>query len=268
MSSEMDFASRIIGGMNATSRQIPYQLRLLVKTTAKKRKACGAALVEAFGVQFALTAGHCIRDDPLTTAADPDNMLLTAGKYNLKISSSSTQLRNPVSAIMHELYKPYTNDRTYDIAILFFEPPFKLSSKVKTIELPEYLWAQPAKVEISGWGSTTGSSKPKTPDILQVLEIRTMDNEECKYSFESKINKVTEKMMCLLNPGVKVGDSGGPARALNTTNGRSYLAGLSSYHLGACGNGRSPSVYTRVSAYVNWIQNQVNDYLLADYYNY
>ncbi|ODM90985.1 Coagulation factor IX [Orchesella cincta] len=207
MSFKDDFTGRIIGGINATSRQIPYQLRLLVRTTAKKRKACGAALVEAFGVQFALTAGHCIRDDPLTTAADSDNMLLTAGKYNLKISSSSKQLRNPVSAIMHELYKPYTNDRTYDIAILFFEPPFKLSSKVKTIELPEYDWTQPDKVEISGWGSTTDASNPNIPNILQVLEIQTMDNEECKR------------------------DSGGPARALNTTNGRSYLAGLSSYHL-------------------------------------
>lgn len=52
------------------------------------------------------------------------------------------------------------------------------------------------------------------------------------------------------------GDSGGPLIYENKHNKKNYLVGLTSFGLG-CGSQFFPSVYTRVSNYIEWIENIV-----------
>lgn len=52
------------------------------------------------------------------------------------------------------------------------------------------------------------------------------------------------------------GDSGGPLMTMDTTNIKSpywYCAGIVSFGLKSCGQDGWPGVYTRVSAYTDWI---------------
>ncbi|ODM87252.1 Trypsin-1 [Orchesella cincta] len=236
---------RIVGGTNAQLSETPYQLRLIIRKPGSVTN-CGAVLVASFNIQFALTAAHCVNG----ATASPSKMEVIAGLHNLKRKTGSEQTKNPIRVVKHSRYT--SGNSANDIAILFFATRFNPTSAVH-------------QVKISGWGSTSigrPNSQSIYPDILQVLTISTLDNAECQRRF-GHLGTITSKQICLLQPGVMVGsctgDSGGPAAGIDS-NGRMYVAGLSSYHLGGCGGGRFPMFYTRVSAYISWIQRRVNEF--------
>ena len=52
------------------------------------------------------------------------------------------------------------------------------------------------------------------------------------------------------------GDSGGPA--IDYHNNTAYLAGIVSFGPKSCGQAAIPSVYTRISYYIDWIEKVVN----------
>jgi secreted trypsin-like serine protease len=53
----------------------------------------------------------------------------------------------------------------------------------------------------------------------------------------------------------KLGDSGGPLLVVNSGDNKNYLVGLTSFGFG-CGTS-FPSIYTRVSSYIDWIEEKV-----------
>ncbi|CAL8122248.1 unnamed protein product [Orchesella dallaii] len=244
---DSELTGRVIGGRNAR-REIKYQLRLTVTKANGNKNFCGAALVSMKGVQFGITAAHCV------DTVSPSYARIIAGDYSLYYYANE-QYRTPSKLVMHELYN--RDSLANDIALLFYTTPFKTNSYVGTIRLPEYLWDIPAYVQISGWGSTAVGTNPIYPDILQVAEL---------YSLRPNCDMfrgwgVTWKQICLLQSGVGscIGDSGGPVVARNTTNDIKYLVGISSYGSGDCSSS-TPSVLTRVSAYIDWIESQVANY--------
>ncbi|CAL8128580.1 unnamed protein product [Orchesella dallaii] len=256
---------RIVNGHDAYTGEIPYQLLLKLTTSSKKRRSCGGVLVETYGVQFALTAAHCVYDGYPTpfSAVNPKNVRIKAGVHDLKHKNENEQVRTPTKVVMHEQYDHTNEAPAHDIAIMFYADPFKITGYVSTILLPGYMWALPERVEISGWGSTTNIPKLTFPNILQVVEMKVISAKRCK-KFEYYDNQITWRLLCLLETsgtGTCRGDSGGPAAATNSTNGDWYLAGILSYHIGACGSRTHPVIYMRVSAYIDWIHIQVNEYI-------
>ena len=53
------------------------------------------------------------------------------------------------------------------------------------------------------------------------------------------------------------GDSGGPLACRSTTDGKWVLIGILSFGPQDCSSRDAYSVYTRVSSYVNWINNKI-----------
>ncbi|ODM88591.1 Trypsin-1 [Orchesella cincta] len=201
--------------------ETPYQLRLIIRKPGSVTN-CGAVLVAAFNIQFALTAAHCVNG----ATASPSKMEVIAGLHNLKRNTGSEQTKNPIWVVKHSRYT--SGNSANDIAILFFATRFNPTSAVRPIALPRHEYPQPGQVKISGWGSTSigrPNSQSIYPDILQVLTISTF-------------------RQCGMPAGQRRTSCG------IDSNGRMYVAGLSSYHLGGCGGGRFPMFYTRVSAYI------------------
>jgi len=136
--------NKIIGGINARRGQIPYQLYLYIRDDGKTL-SCGAVLTELLGIQFALTAAHCLVKNRFDSL-DPESVVMIAGQYKISENSKDEQIR-PISHIyLHEQYDDYFVDKWwYDIAIIFYSRPFTINSKVDTIELPGYKWETPRK---------------------------------------------------------------------------------------------------------------------------
>ncbi|ODM89858.1 Trypsin-1, partial [Orchesella cincta] len=233
---------RIVGGRDA-KKEIPHMLRLTIGGLF-----CGATLVQSSGLQFGLTAAHCV----VNIRSSPSSARIIAGDYSLYYFANE-QYRSPTKIVIHEQFNPKDKDLNNDIALMFFAP-FKVNSFVKPIKLPGYMWDVPGYVQISGWGSTAPEPNLKNPDILQVADIHTVRRDCERFSNFG----TTWRQICVQDDGVGscIGDSGGPAIARNGSNSRKYVAGIASYGLGSCGSDL-PAVCTRVSAYVNWIQVQL-----------
>uniref|UniRef100_A0A7N8Y7F0 Peptidase S1 domain-containing protein n=1 Tax=Mastacembelus armatus TaxID=205130 RepID=A0A7N8Y7F0_9TELE len=93
-----------------------------------------------------------------------------------------------------------------------------------------------------------------SPGTLQEVSIPIVSNTRCNAAYGS----ITSNMMCAgLTQGGKdscQGDSGGPLVSKNNTVW--VQAGVVSFGYG-CAKPNYPGVYTRVSQYENWINNQI-----------
>uniref|UniRef100_A0A672M6J4 trypsin n=1 Tax=Sinocyclocheilus grahami TaxID=75366 RepID=A0A672M6J4_SINGR len=100
----------------------------------------------------------------------------------------------------------------------------------------------------------------EVPDILQEVMIPIVNNSACANAYEARI---TSNMICagLLNQGGKdscEGDSGGP---MVSKNGSLWIqSGVVSFGEG-CADPRYPGVYSRVSQYQDWIENNTGSNL-------
>ncbi|GLH14754.1 Lectizyme, partial [Gryllus bimaculatus] len=102
---------------------------------------------------------------------------------------------------------------------------------------------------LSGWGSTSTSLVPSTPSILQTVEVPLLSFEECWAAVGGEPLADTNVCSGPLTGGTSAcsGDSGGPL----AQNGE--VIGIVSWGYIPCGSVNAPSVYTRVSAFNDWI---------------
>ena len=84
-----------------------------------------------------------------------------------------------------------------------------------------------------------------------------MSNEECQNKLRNRniTAVIKDYMICNFEPGKGTcqGDSGGPLVVRNQY-GKYTLIGLVSFDIGGCAS-RNPNVLTRVSLFVDWIEN-------------
>uniref|UniRef100_A0A182TN45 Peptidase S1 domain-containing protein n=1 Tax=Anopheles melas TaxID=34690 RepID=A0A182TN45_9DIPT len=115
---------------------------------------------------------------------------------------------------------------------------------------------------IAGWGSTSNRSNTPSP-TLQWLRLPIVDTAGCanayaRYSVNSRNPIIVSgNQMCAQgqeNRDACQGDSGGPLmnEAISTRD-RFVLLGLVSFGPRTCGVSNFPGVYTRISAYIDWI---------------
>lgn len=99
------------------------------------------------------------------------------------------------------------------------------------------------------------NSRQITPETnrLHYRETNVISKDECARSLGSMGQFLTNGNMCTQNPiknGVCTADSGGPIACQGH-----YLKGIYSWN-SSCMNGK-PDVYTEISAYSKWINNEI-----------
>jgi secreted trypsin-like serine protease len=159
---------------------------------------------------------------------------------------------------MHADYDNGAASYANDIAILNLATPIVIGGNIQAAVLPVDNSNQYVGLTcvISGWGRT--GITQTLPDILQKASIGVIDTTECA-SLMSGVSGtiIWDNHICLYdsanNIGSCNGDSGGP---LNCVDGVTRVAGVTSWGvstaLGRCLQ-TYPSVYTRTSAYLDWI---------------
>lgn len=235
---DLDNGSRIVGGQDTTINKHPHQVALLKGGGL----ICGGSIIKSNRI---LTAAHCVDN-----IRQPSQLSVRAGSTNHK---NGGQIVVVEKIIIHPQYdKKKVNN---DIAILVLKGSLKLGATVVLMRLPNQGEQVPdgAKGIVTGWGAIRENTRPV--DGLRMAEIPVVANAKCNALPEYK-GHITANMMCAgyLNGNRDScdGDSGGPY-VISCTQVGIVSFGL----LNVCGRPNMPGVYTRVSQYRTWINNNI-----------
>jgi secreted trypsin-like serine protease len=231
---------RIVGGVEAIANSWPWIVSLQLRD-----HFCGGTLIDR---RHVLTAAHC-----LTSAID-NQIRVIAGLHERKKTNTGRTQNIGVSRIfMHEEYNTVT--QTNDIAILRLSQPIQLNNYVNLICLPGPDPQESAAVTVVGWGIIYKNS-PLASNLRQVTV--QVANAQATAAYPAYFNVKRQIGAGIPNIGGKdscQGDSGGPL--MYNSNGLWYLSGVVSFG-SDCALSHYPGVYTRTSAYLNWIRSKIN----------
>ncbi|XP_053692145.1 uncharacterized protein LOC128740609 [Sabethes cyaneus] len=219
---------------------------------------CGGSLIWE---NYVLTAAHCTLDN----GVPPDVVRL--GDINI-FSDKDDQFAQQLTIVQIFRHPDYKFLLSYnDIALLKLEKNVILHETVT----PACLWIDKEirfnALEATGWGDT-GLALERTPSLLKVT-LKPTTNQKCGEFYDINNRQLTdglkETQLCAGDELMDTcpGDSGGPLQIKLLHNGKlsPFLVGVTSFGA-ACGTA-TPGVYTKVSAYYQWIlqtiQSQENN---------
>ncbi|XP_055968850.1 complement factor D [Sorex fumeus] len=229
---------RILGGSEAQAHALPYMASVQVNGSHQ----CGGFLVNEYWV---MSAAHCWDNET--------QLQVLLGAHSLSQPEPSKRLYDVLRAVPH----PGSGSDTIDHDLLLLQLSEKVELGPAVQPLP---WQHDARLleagtmcDVAGWGVTSYAGS--RPDRLQYLSRPVMDRATCNHRLYHD-GTITEHMLCVESNRRRdscKGDSGGPlvcggvAEGVLTTGSR------------VCGNPKKPSIFTRVSTYVDWIRSVVNE---------
>ncbi|KAK7069262.1 Trypsin-2 [Halocaridina rubra] len=232
---------RIVGGVEVTPGEIPFQVSMQRDGLFGRSHSCGGSLLSS---NFTITAGHCV------DGVNPTKIFVVAGEHDLSVTSGDEQTRGTAELIVHEHFDEQTF--TNDIALIRAEYPFALGGVIGTITLPGQMELIPpgTNCTTSGWGATVEGGT--IPDILRKVDVPIVSDSVCRQSYG--VTDIGDHMLCAgLAEGGKdscQGDSGGPLVCNGT------LHGLTSWGYG-CARPNFPGVYTEVAYFRDWLDSKL-----------
>ncbi|XP_042567792.1 duodenase-1-like [Cyprinus carpio] len=225
----------IVNGREAKPHSRPY----MVSVQFKEHHICGGFLVSD---RFVMTAAHCLNNFPALT--------VVLGAHELQRKSENLVRIKVESYHQHPDYDAESLNN--DLLLLKLEKNAQLNDNIKWISIP----TEEGDIEagsvcsVAGWGrlKTNGTAS----DRLMETNVMVMNNEKC----ESKWTKTAfsaSLMMCVYGDGGSCeGDSGGPLICGDTA------VGVSSFgDPDLCNSPELPEVYTKISAYLQWIKSLI-----------
>ncbi|KAJ8665278.1 hypothetical protein QAD02_006940 [Eretmocerus hayati] len=250
-----DKRARITDGKTAKPGQFPYQVSIQfgLPPFIPLSHSCGGSIIDELHI---LTAAHCASG----ILGKLGKHLVKAGKHSLSKDEDYTQTVEVASKIIHEGYPNtlFPKVAQHDIAILKLKTPLIFNEFIQPVQLPKPDSIQTGGSILSGWGSVSKTTLPELPEILQYAEIPIIDFKTCKSAIEKEGDDAPlfDTMICTGPLGGSIsacsGDSGGPL--VQYENSKPLIVGIVSWGFMPCGTSGAPSVFTRVSSYIDWIK--------------
>ncbi|KAK3881875.1 hypothetical protein Pcinc_013716 [Petrolisthes cinctipes] len=243
---------RIVNGWEVEpAHNYPWQVG--IREYDNKNYMCGGSIIND---RYILTAAHCITDKN-GMPESPKHLSVGIGDHISTSTADDGNFTKKVyveQIIVHHDYNPYTYDN--DIALLKLSEPISLGlyPEVGTICLP----ANDDKTYEKRYGTASGwgviKENGSQAEVLQETILMILDSNCIGFS-----TQVTENQLCILPAfgDTCQGDSGGP---LVVFEGSHYtLVGITSFTFGTCYDINYPTVFTRVSKFLQWIKDNTQD---------
>lgn len=263
-------SDKIFGGTAIAIDEHPWMVLLEYNDNGKNIFGCGGALINN---RYVLTAAHCVKTTPKLKS-------VRLGEWNIQTQddcSDNGVCSDPIQDIpieqtmTHEGYHQSDVNSHHDIALIRLSRPVKYSYFIKPICLPidEQLRVDVVDLgkqfTVAGWGRTENG---RWSDVKLKVDVNGVDLHRCRQVYGNQWTpqmqrQLIQDQICAGGEQDRDscgGDSGGPLmRDFRDTRGNQYvyLAGLVSYGPTQCGMRGWPGVYTRITSYLNWIQNNI-----------
>ncbi|XP_015109663.1 trypsin I-P1 [Diachasma alloeum] len=240
-------------GHEVLQHQYPFQVAIYTKypILGREEMVCGGVIVNS---DWILTSAQCI--------SKWKDMVVKAGKHKLSAKEPRQEVRSVKKSFKHSQYKPvywFHKIAENDIALLRLAKPLTWNEHVQPIALPKAGVEHTGIGYLIGWG---GADADETSDVLQDGRVSFLDSDNC-----TKIIKKKYKVKPISSDQVCTGsidrvfvsacskDLGGPVVQYQADSSP-QLVGIVSWD-DSCRSRGLPTVYTRVSAYVGWIEKTV-----------
>uniref|UniRef100_A0A4W4GEI5 Elastase 3 like n=1 Tax=Electrophorus electricus TaxID=8005 RepID=A0A4W4GEI5_ELEEL len=236
--------TRVVNGVDARPHSWPWQISLQYLRDTEWRHTCGGSLI---ATNWVMTAAHCINNK--------QTYRVYVGKYNLVEEEAGSLAVAPEKLIVHEKFNPIFAAFGNDVALIKLSEHVTLSDTVQLGCLPPAGTILPNNYPcyITGWGRI--STGGPIADKLQQALMPVVDHDTCTQpDWWGPILRPT--LLCAGGDGVVGGcngDSGGPLNCKNAE-GVWEVHGITSFVSGlGCNYVKKPTVFTRVSAFNDWI---------------
>ncbi|XP_078608054.1 trypsin-like [Branchiostoma floridae x Branchiostoma japonicum] len=260
--------ARVHGGQYATQGMFPWMVSLknLKPENLHLKHYCGGTL---YNNQWVITAAHCV-DEP-HGATDPSMWRVRVGLASVVTWEDGRQDYNVSKVIIHPVYHLVTVDTAsqgqgfahHDIALIKLASPVKVNSLVNNICLPDADATPGTDCVLSGWGyhDIQNQVENSESEILKWTYAPLLDPGYCSQDHVWGTWMVTSLLVCAGyehgQDDACDGDSGGPLICPSPDGSRWELQGVVSWGDHPCGQTNKPTMYTRVTAFKSWIEQNI-----------
>ncbi|XP_058457232.1 collagenase-like [Malaya genurostris] len=248
--------NRVAGGSIAEAGQFPYAVGIITRINVLLSGQCSGSLLSTRTI---LTSARCV--------SGIQNAVVVLGGLLIDDETEAGQVRQTVTQfIIHNGYIEDTDD--FDVALIILPIPISFTDNIRPVRLPNRRQVEASfngqQGTFIGWGQFDGSNNSP---VLRFGRSQIISNLACTLSLPT--NTIVDEHICTEgfssadNRGAPCpGDAGAPLTIVDA-DGITTQVGVFSFNSAlGCNSGRA-TVFTRMSAYLNWI-GENSDVVIVD----